>query len=124
MYLTIYTNITKIEKMRSETGFTIVFAKSAERDLMAIYDYIAEESTSHALKTLQKIESRIKKIITFPELGRIAPELEKFNIFTYREVIESPWRILYKTELNTVLIITIFDGRRNIEDLLMQRLLR
>jgi toxin ParE1/3/4 len=110
--------------MKAENGFTIVITKSAAIDLLAIYNYVAEESNSKALKIIQKLESRISKLVTFPEQERVAPELENFNILIYREIVEYPWRIFYKIELSTVLIIAILDGRRNIEDLLMQRLLR
>jgi toxin ParE1/3/4 len=110
--------------MKAQNGFSVVFAESAARDLMAIYSYVAEESNSKAVKIIQKLESRINKLIIFPEQGRVAPELEKFNVLIYREIIENPWRIIYKVELNTILIIAILDGRRNVEDLLMQRLLR
>ncbi|HEX2955579.1 MAG TPA: type II toxin-antitoxin system RelE/ParE family toxin [Chitinispirillaceae bacterium] len=110
--------------MKTENCFSIVFAKSAALDLMSIYNYIAEESSSKAVKIIQKLESKINKLIILPEQGRVVPELEKFNVLIYREIIENPWRIIYKDELNTILIIVILDGRRNIEDLLMQRLLR
>jgi len=42
----------------------------------------------------------------------------------YRELISSPWRIMYKVDSDTVYIMAIFDSRQNVEDLLLQKLLR
>jgi len=56
--------------------------------------------------------------------GRIVPELLKEGIAIYRELIAQPWRIIYKIENDTVYIMAIFDSRQNIEELLLQKLLR
>jgi hypothetical protein len=45
------------------------------------------------------------------------------GIAVYHELIVSPWRILYKIENRQVLVFAVLDGRRNIEDLLLQRLI-
>ena len=42
----------------------------------------------------------------------------------YRELLSSPWRIMYKVDNNTVYIMAIFDSRQNVEELLLQKLLR
>jgi hypothetical protein len=42
----------------------------------------------------------------------------------YRELISSVWRIIYKVDNDSVYIMAIFDSRQNIEDLLLQKLLR
>jgi len=53
--------------------------------------------------------------------GRIVPELQYYSILTYRELINPPWRIMYKIEGNKVWVLAVFDGRRNLEDLLLDR---
>jgi toxin ParE1/3/4 len=60
----------------------------------------------------------------FPERGRKAPELLDKNIKEYGELIETPWRIIYKIENNDVNIITILDGRRNVQDILTKKLIK
>ena len=45
-------------------------------------------------------------------------------ITIYRELIAQPWRIMYKIENDTVYIMAIFDSRQNVEELLLQKLLR
>jgi plasmid stabilization system protein ParE len=44
---------------------------------------------------------------------------------TWLEVQEPPWRIIYRiADKKTVEIHAVFDGRRSLEDILMERLLR
>ena len=46
------------------------------------------------------------------------------GILTYRELIERPWRILYRVEANTVYVLALIDARRNVEDILLDRFVR
>ena len=39
-------------------------------------------------------------------------------------LLERPWRILYRVAETTVEIHGVLDGRRSLEDILMERLLR
>jgi plasmid stabilization system protein ParE len=72
---------------------------------------------------LDKLQNKINTLKYFPERGRRVPELLDKNIKGYRELIETPWRIIYKIENNDVNIITIIDGRRNVQDILTQKLI-
>lgn len=59
-----------------------------------------------------------------PERGRIVPELESYGITAYRELIVAPWRIIYQVRGNDVYVLAVVDGRRNVEDVLLDRLTR
>jgi toxin ParE1/3/4 len=39
-------------------------------------------------------------------------------------VIERPWRIIYRTEADQVLVMAVLDGRRELRSLLLERLVR
>jgi hypothetical protein len=56
--------------------------------------------------------------------GRVVPELQKEGITLYREIIATPWRIIYKVGNETVYIMAIFDSRQNVEEVLLQKLLQ
>ena len=60
----------------------------------------------------------------FPEQGRVVPELEQQNIIDYRELIQGNYRIIYAIQEHTVIIHTIIDSRRNLEDLIIKKLMR
>ena len=44
-----------------------------------------------------------------------------FNILSYREMICLPWRSIYRIMENKVWILAVIDGRRNVEDILLER---
>lgn len=56
-----------------------------------------------------------------PFRGRIVPELGDLGITVYRELISHPWRIIYKANEGKVWVLAVFDGRRNMEDILLER---
>jgi len=43
---------------------------------------------------------------------------------TWRELVVKPYRLVYRIEGDTVTVLAVFDGRRDLEDLLLERLLR
>ena len=104
-------------------SYRILWTDVAESDLREIIAYIAIDSPSNGLKILKKIKIRAASLYRFPERGRIVPELQEQGIHFYREVIETPWRILYRISANDVYVLSLIDSRRNVEDILLKRLL-
>ena len=101
--------------------FDIVWAHVAENDLKEIIEYIATDSPAHAFKTLNKIKQQASRLYTLPERGRIVPELKDQGILLYRELIVPPWRIMYRISEMNVYILSVFDSRQNVEDILLHR---
>ena len=60
----------------------------------------------------------------YPERGHIPQELKLTGIKRYLEIHYKPYRIIYEIEKNLVYIHSILDGRRNIQEILAERLLR
>lgn len=104
--------------------YRILWSKSAQIDLEDIINYIKLDSKPNAHKVLAKVKSQVSELYFFPDKGRVIPELERFNIKSYRELIISPWRVFYKHIGNTITIVAVIDGRRNIEDILLRRNIR
>jgi toxin ParE1/3/4 len=104
--------------------YKTVLSRYAEDDLEEILDYYFSRNVEYARKLLDLFELRIEKLKELPERGRIVPELEKQNILEYRELIEGNYRIIYAIEDNRVIIHCIVDSRRNLEELLIKKLLR
>jgi plasmid stabilization system protein ParE len=103
---------------------TVEWTSPAQDDLSEIIDYIAAVNPKTALKIAKKIKDAVSKLASSPKLGRYVPELDLFGHRLYREVIVKPWRIIYKSEGNIIYIMVVIDSRRNIEDLLLAKLLR
>jgi toxin ParE1/3/4 len=104
--------------------FDVEWAQSAHSDLTAITEHIAVDNVDLALSVLEKLEKRAASLRTMPKRGRIVPELAAIGIHGYRELVHTPWRIVYRIAGRKVRVLAVVDSRRNLEDLLLQRLLR
>ena len=104
--------------------YKTIISRFAEDDLYEIIDYYKSINFDFTAKLLVSIEEKIQKLKSFPEQGRIVPELEQQNIIDYRELIEGNYRIIYAIQEHTVIIHTIIDSRRNLEDLIIKKLMR
>ena len=83
---------------------TIRWSARARRQLEALYEYIAADSPNSAAKMVDRIIARLPQIERFPESGRVVPEIE-FPV--YRELIEPPYRIIYRVGRKTIFLIGI-----------------
>jgi plasmid stabilization system protein ParE len=54
----------------------------------------------------------------------LVPELKAVDVLQYRELIEPPWRIIYRIEPDQVMVLAVLDGRRDLRSLLLERLVR
>ncbi len=103
--------------------YKVVWGDVAENDLVRIIEYIADRDPATARKILKKIKSKAAKLFHFPQKGRIVPELLEQGIAEYNELVVAPWRIIYRIETRQVLVFSVLDARRNIEDILLRRLI-
>jgi addiction module RelE/StbE family toxin len=110
--------------MAPARSFAVEFALVAQDDLQAIVEFIARDDPVAAARVLDQIESRTASLQRMPERGRVVPELAAVGIHTYRELVVEPWRLVYRIIGKTVYVLAVLDGRRNIEDVLLDRLVR
>ena len=104
--------------------YRVRWTETARRDLSEIVEYIAADNPSAALAVLEKIQQRAERLVHQPARGRIVPELRHIEVFHYRELIETPWRIVYRIGHTQVLVLGVLDGRRDLETVLLERLTR
>jgi toxin ParE1/3/4 len=103
----------------------VVILDSAEQDLRDLRSYIVKNfSQATWLKTYSKLKESIRNLATFPLLGAVPPELETLSLNQYRQVISGMNRVIYEPRADAVYIYMIVDSRRDLETLLMQRLMR
>ena len=103
--------------------YIVKWTAPARDDLDEIIDYIAKTNLNYAVKTLDKIEDAVKKLDRFPGRYRIVPELEKYGYLTYREIVVDYWKVIYKIENNFVYIMLVIDSRRNLENILLRKMI-
>jgi addiction module RelE/StbE family toxin len=104
--------------------YKVAWTAVAEMDLKQIIDYIATDSPGNALQVLKKIRQKASSLYTVPERGKIVPELQDQGIQTYRELTVPPWRIVYRITDVTAFVLSVIDSRQNVEDILLNRLLK
>ncbi|MBN2319091.1 MAG: type II toxin-antitoxin system RelE/ParE family toxin [Acidobacteria bacterium] len=102
--------------------YQVAWAETAQYDLKQVIDYIAIDSFGNASRILQKIKKKVSALYTMPDRGRIVPELKEQGIHTYRELIIAPWRVIFRISDTTVFVLSVIDSRRNVEDILLDRL--
>lgn len=103
--------------------FGVEWAQPASKDLENIIDYISQDNVDTAITIFGKIKSKCNTLNQFPDRGRIVPELKAYGILSYRELIISPWRVIYGTSEQKVFVLAVIDSRRSIEDILIERFL-
>ena len=102
----------------------IYFTQGAERDLYAIYDYVADhDSPKKADDLLDKFQKLIAGLSDSAERGAIPKELLNLGIREYRQLYFKPYRIIYRCVEKKVMIYMVADGRRDMQTLLERRLL-
>ncbi|HNW27404.1 MAG TPA: type II toxin-antitoxin system RelE/ParE family toxin [Spirochaetota bacterium] len=104
--------------------YTVFWTETAHDDLEGIINYISLNTVENAVAILYKIKEKAETLYSFPDRGRIVPELKFHGIEHYRELILNPWRIIYKIDNNRVYVLSVLDGRRNLEDILLERLIK
>jgi plasmid stabilization system protein ParE len=104
--------------------YYVKWASVAQRDLKQIIDHIAIDNPGNALQLLKTIKQRASNLYSLPERGRIVPELQDQGIHIYRELVVAPWRIIYRISDTTVFVLSVIDARRNVEDILLDRLVK
>ena len=107
----------------SARRYAVVWTEVAAQDVERLAAYLTEEAPLRAEELLDRIISRGDSLATSPDRGRTPPELRSIGDESWREILESPWRIIYRIVGKTVEIHGVLDGRRSLEDILLDRIL-
>jgi toxin ParE1/3/4 len=102
----------------------VVWTAVAAADLERIAAYLANESPMRAATVIDLIMERAESLASLPNRDRPPPELRSIGDRSWRELQEPTWRIIYRRLDEGVQIHVVLDGRRNLEDILMERMLR
>ena len=112
------------KKIKEYEKYLVNMTENAEDDLNEIIVFIAQNNPQNALRILEKIQAKINTLDHFPYRGAYVPELLARNIKDYRQITEPPWKIIYKVDGSIVNILAIIDSRRNLQDILVKKLLK
>jgi toxin ParE1/3/4 len=108
----------------TETELEVLWAATAVLDLEEIVSYISADSPANARRVLLKLRSSGEALRSMAYRGRVVPELRELSLEPWREILAKPYRIIYRISGSQVLVVAVLDGRRDLEDTLLRRLLR
>lgn len=105
--------------------FMVHLTEDAEKDLLDIFRYVAEnDSVEQADMLINDLEKSVERLETLSLGSHIPPELERIGVFDFREIHYKPYRIIYEIRNSDVFVHCVLDGRRDLQDLLQMRVLR
>jgi toxin ParE1/3/4 len=91
--------------------YEVIFRATAEADLDAIDDFIAQDSPERAFAFVARIRARCESLVDFPHQGTrrddISPGLRTFGF-------ERRATIAFRIEGNTVEIVSVLYGGRDL----------
>lgn len=89
----------------------VVWTDTALAHLAAIHDYIAKDSRRYALAVVDRITRRTQQCGQSPWIAGKVPEYDTNDI---REVLEYPYRIIYRVRQYRVDILAVIHGARQL----------
>jgi toxin ParE1/3/4 len=105
--------------------FAVELTQGAEDDLAAIHAWLAEHrSPDDADALLDRLIETIATLERFPQRGSVPQELQALGIAEFRQFLLAPYRLIYRVASDTVYVLVIADGRRDMQALLERRLLQ
>jgi toxin ParE1/3/4 len=104
--------------------YEVVLTHNAEADINSLHQRISEyDSPAKADALLSKIEDVITSLEHLPTKGSYPPEMISVGIKEYRQILFKPYRMIYSIKPSVVTIHVVTDSRRDLQGLLMVRLL-
>lgn len=105
--------------------FKVNIVSSAEDDLFEIYKYVYfNDSEEKAEKLYSKLYEKCLSLQEYPNRGHVPRELSLLGIDEFLEIDFKTYRIIYQFIEKVVYVHSILDGRRDMQKLLQERLMR
>lgn len=89
----------------------VFWTDTAQAQLAAIHDYIAQNSPEYAKLTVDRLTRRSQQMASFPLSGRRVPE---FDLDQIREVIEGSYRIIYYIKPDQIDVLAVIHAAMNV----------
>ena len=86
------------------------FSESAISDLEEVIVWFTEQGIPETGKKLvEKVIEQTERLTLYPDSGRVVPE---FAMKDLREIIHSPFRVVYRRDKGKVIIVRIWRSER------------
>ena len=91
----------------------VTWTDAARAQLQSIHDYIAADSAGYAKRLVERIIRRSEQLSSYPESGAIVLEFRSPDV---RELLEGPYRIIYRLRSDRVDVVAVVHGARLLPD--------
>jgi addiction module RelE/StbE family toxin len=92
-------------------NFKVLWTETAIEDLVAIKQYISEDSPDRAVTWIFELFNSGESLVSSPTRGRIVPEFKQENL---RELLIDNYRLVYRIKKTSIEVITVFEGHRQL----------
>ena len=89
------------------------WTEHAVNQLAALAEYISLDSPLYAEQTVERIVARLEQARVHPRSGRVVPEFPQDDL---RELVEPPYRIIYRIRPDAVEVLAIVHGRQDVRE--------
>src|SRR6266853_2958010 len=97
--------------------FVLRYLPVAQKDLTSIFDYIAQDSPSRALRFVDKLDHTVARLERHPFLGRI-PRHQRLRDYGYRVLIIESYLVFYIVRDRKIEVHRIVHYSRNLDHLI------
>lgn len=99
--------------------YQVDITASAEADIAALWDYIAQDNPASATAFILRLEEQIAALEVIPEQCPLAPESEYLGA-PYRHQIFGQYRTIFKMAGARVIILRVIHGARLLDTALLE----
>ena len=90
----------------------VIWSPLAEQRALEAVDYIARDRPHVAAEWLEELLDRVNRLDRFARRGRVVSEIGRPE---YREILQAPYRVIYRVDASRVVILTLRHWRRKWE---------
>jgi len=91
--------------------YRVEITRTAERDIEAIYDFIARDNPTTAREWVREIERQISRLERSPAQCPIIPETADLGR-EYRHLLHGPYRTIFRIAGSRVMVVRVIHGAR------------
>jgi plasmid stabilization system protein ParE len=92
--------------------------------LIEIVEFIKGDQPDAARKVGLSFLTEASRLRRNPRQGKVVPELLEKGVVDYRQLIISAYRLIYVIRSEFIDVVAVIDSRRDVQSLVLRRLMR
>jgi toxin ParE1/3/4 len=92
--------------------------------MIEIVEFVKRDQPEAARRLGHSFLAEASRLRRNPRQGKVVPELLEKGISDYRQLIISVYRLVYTVRTEFIDVVAVIHGRRDVQSLFLQRLMR